>query len=169
MIARFTYGLAAVAGALCSAQFPAFYQQYLQRLGGRLDQAASDVARLVEDATRAGQTLEAYIQALMDSGGEAARQAALRELERVANAGHLASAYERLADALPWQRPMVFAETFDPAIAQDTLAAFRPAFQLTPDSLAYGAAGLLLALCLCKVAEIATRRLRHPRRERATS
>ncbi len=169
MITRIVNGLVAVTGALGAAQFPAFYQQYLQRLGGRLDQAESDVGRLIDDAARLGRTLDAYISELMESGSEAARQAAIRELERVDNAGALASAYERLSNAPPWQRPVVFADTFDPAIAKDTMAAFQPAFQLTPESLAYGAAGMLLALGLYTLAEISGRRiLQRTRKQEAT-
>ncbi|MEM7222460.1 MAG: DUF2937 family protein [Pseudomonadota bacterium] len=159
MIIRFVHGFVAVVGALGAGQFPAFYQQYLQRLGGRLDQAESDVGRLIEDAQRLGRTLDAYISELMESGSEAARQAAIRELERVDNAGALANAYERLSSAQPWERPVVFADTFDPAVAKDTMAAFQPAFQLTTESLAHGAVGMLVALGLYTLAEVGARRL----------
>ena len=37
MIGRILNGLAAIVGAGGFAQFPAFFQQYLQRLGGMLD------------------------------------------------------------------------------------------------------------------------------------
>ena len=94
---------------------------------------------------------------------------AARELERVDNAGDLAQAYERLSHAQAWERPMVFADTFNPAVAQDTMAAFQPAFQLTPESLTYGAAGMLLALGLYTLAERAGRRfLQHSRKQSAT-
>ena len=49
------------------------------------------------------------------------------------------------------------------------MAAFQPAFQLTPESLAYGAAGMLLALGLYTLAEISGRRLLHrTRKQEAT-
>ena len=64
MLARVLNGAAAVLGAGAFAQFPEFFQQYLQRLGGRVDQARIDLDRILSDAALLGRTLEAYLEEL---------------------------------------------------------------------------------------------------------
>ncbi len=148
MISRILNGLAAVLGAGLFAQFPAFYQQYLQRLGGRLDQARLDLDRILQDAAILGRTLEAYIEELLNSGTMAARLAAQRELERVQAADELQSAYEALALAEPLERPFVFARHFDSAVAADTFRAFEAALPVTPEGFVYVAVGIGAGLAL---------------------
>lgn len=148
MISRIVNGFVALLGAAGFTQFPAFYQQYLQRMGGRLDQIHLDIARLLKDAQSAGQTLEEHLNALVSSGTEEARQAAQREAERLYSADQLESAYQALAAASPVQRPVVFAEHFDPALARETVSAFVPAIPATQEALIYGGSGMLLALLL---------------------
>ena len=148
MFARLFNGLAAIAGAATSAQFPEFVQQYLQRLGGRLDQTHDDLQRLLADAQALGRTLEAYLDELMASGSEVARQTAARELERLEQAERLERAYYALRDALPLERPLAFVEHFDAQIAQDTLAAFKPAMPINAEGFVYAGIGMLLGLTL---------------------
>lgn len=148
MLARLFNGLAAIAGAATSAQFPEFVQQYLQRLGGRLDQTHDDLQRLLGDAQALGRSLEAYLDELLASGSEVARQTAARELERLEQAERLERAYYALRDALPLERPLAFAEHFDAQIAQDTLAAFKPAMPVNAEGFVYAGVGMLLGLVL---------------------
>ncbi len=148
MISRILNGLIALLGAAGFTQFPAFYQQYLQRMGGRLDQAQLDIARLLKDAQSAGQTLEEHLKARVSSGTDEARQAAQRELERLDGVNELESAYEALVMADPIQRPVVFAEHFDPALAREAVSAFEPAIPATQEALVYGGTGMVMALLL---------------------
>ena len=139
-------GVVAILGAVGFTQFPAFYQQYLQRLGGRLDQSLLDLERLQADARAAGQSLEEHLQALRTSDLGEARQAGERELDRIDGAEVLQDAYEALSLAEPWERPAVFAQHFDPEVVRTTLSVFEPAVPATPEALLYGAAGMLTAL-----------------------
>ena len=148
MFSRLLNGLAAVLGAAVLAQFPEFYQQYLQRLGGRLDQARIDMERLLSDAAILGRTLEAYLEELLESGTQAARQAARRELERVENADQLQSAYETLSQAGPLERPLALARHLDPDLAAEVLAVFTPALPVSPEGFVYAGCGMVLALLL---------------------
>ena len=157
MIVRVLNGLASVLGAGAFAQFPEFYQQYLQRLGGRLDQAKLDMDRLLSDAQTLGRTLEAYLEELLNSGTLAARQAAKRELERVENAGDLEAAYNALSQAGPLERPVVFAQHFDPLLAQETVNIFSPALPVTPEGFVYAGLGMLAALSLMAGGERTTK------------
>lgn len=165
MIGRILDGLVAIVGATGFAQFPAFYQQYRQRLGGRLDQARQDVARTLADATDEGKTLEAYIQDLGNSGSSAAAQAAQRELERVENLNALQSAYATLTEAELWQRPLLFAQHFHPGIADDAFEAFQPAFPVSIEALVYAAVGMMLGLILLAGGDLSCRKMIHRLRE----
>ncbi|MDJ0610633.1 MAG: DUF2937 family protein [Kiloniellales bacterium] len=159
MIGRILNGMIAIIGALGFAQFPAFFQQYLQRLGGRLDQARWDMQRTLDDATSAGRTLEAYIAELQTADSEAARLAARRELERLESFGALQHAYESLALAGVWQRPVTFARNFDHSIAEETLRVFEPALLMTPEALSYAAFGMVLCLFLYAGGELGARKV----------
>ena len=165
MIARLVNGLAALFGAGAFAQFPAFYQQYLQRLGGRLDQTRDDLQRLLADAQTLGRSIEAYIQELQSAGTAAAGHAARRELERLGRADDFETAYGALQQATPLERPFVFAKYMDPAIAQDTLSSFEPAVPATAEGLCYALAGAVTAMLLLAGCERCAGALK-PRRKR---
>lgn len=159
MIGRILNGLFAVAGAAGFAQFPAFYQQYLQRLGGHRDQARLDIGQILQDAQNLGQTLQAHLKELMSSGTSEARQAAERELQRVDNAEQLETAYKALVEAGPLQRPVAFAEHFDPGIAAETAKIFQPSVPVTTEAVIYAGLGMLIALALLAGGEAGGRRL----------
>ena len=159
MIGRILNGLFAVAGAAGFAQFPAFYQQYLQRLGGRRDQARLDIAQILQDAQSLGQTLQAHLKELMSSGTSEARQAAERELQRVDNAEQLEAAYNALVEAGPLQRPATFVEYLDSAIAMETAKIFQPSVPVTTEAVIYAGLGMLIALALLAGGEAGGRRL----------
>ena len=159
MIGRIVNGIAAAIGAVVFAQFPEFYQQYLQRLGGRLDQAKLDVERIMEDAATLGRTLEAYMQELLASGTSAARLAAKRELERMDNASELEGAYEALSQAGPFERPFAFARHVDPDLLQETVAIFEPAVPATLEGVLYAGLGILAGLLVLWGCETGGRRL----------
>jgi hypothetical protein len=148
MIGRILNGLAATLGAAGFAQFPAFFQQYLQRLGGMLDQARLDVARLLKDAQSQGQTLETYLEELRATGSSAAAGTADRELDRVDTVKDLEAAYNTLTLADPLERPTAFMVHFDPRVAEETMKAFQPAVPVTSEAMVYAGVGMLIALFL---------------------
>lgn len=118
--------LAAVVG-LCFAQLPAFIQQYLQRLGGHVDEAQLNLAQV---ATGAGfRALEAPARETLTMTMQA-RISALETGEQ-AITGASASA-----------RPFVFVRELDPDIALATLRVFEPAVPLSTAGLLYGVAGI---------------------------
>ena len=137
MIGRLANALFGGAGALAAGQAPAFYAQYLQRLGGRLDQAVAAVERVRADAAARGETLEDYIAlSLSDASTRVQIRDALRE------------AYTALTVARPLERPLVFVEHLDTGLAQATLNDFAPALPVSLEGLIYAGAGLLIGLGL---------------------
>ena len=169
MLARIANGLFAAAGAAGAAQFPAFYQHYLQNLAGRLAQAREDLAPVLEDARARGLSLGDYLDRAAAEGGE---------LTGTLVAGYRSTyqAYERLRDAHqalsaagPLDRPLALARHVDMRIAEGTLDGFAPALPLSVEAGGYALAGLLLGLFTVWILErpaVALKRRRRLRRLR---
>lgn len=146
---------AALGGAASQAQ--AFTDAYLQRLGGRLDEAA-----MVLNQARDGSLLP-------DASAATRDQLAADFAARVE---HLAALRDALLDVTPLWRPFALIGRMDPAIAAGTLDAFVPALPLTMATGVHVLAGLLLGLLLwetCKAPGVAVRRYRRQQRSRRTA
>ncbi len=137
-----------VAGAILFSQLPEFFQQYLQRLGGHLDEARRQVAQFQATAAQSGLTLDQLIA--RTRGAADPSLAPLGQVMAGANArvGTLAVSEQALREASAWSRPFVFFRHFDPTIAHATLAAFRPAVPTTAEGLCYCLLGMTVMLTL---------------------
>lgn len=166
MIGRLANALFGGGGALALGQAPSFFDQYLQRLGGRLDQADAAVARIVEDAAARGETLEGYIALSLSDVSTRAREAGQRAVEAVQERDRLQAAYAALEGAGPWREPVAFAEHLDMGIAEATLRDFAPALPVGATGLAWAALGLLLGLALLAGVERGGRAMARPPRKR---
>ena len=137
-----------VLGAILFSQGPEFMQQYLQRLGGHLEEARRQLAVFQQTSRQAGLSLEQFIArtnanpdpAVAKLGGVMTGTA-----ERVAA---LQSAHESLLDASLWARPFVFLRHLDLEIARATGSEFQPAVPTTTEGLIYALAGMLVFLAL---------------------
>jgi hypothetical protein len=152
-------------GGAGACQFPSYYAQYLQSLGGRLDQAREQAQRLEASAADLGLTAEAFIARLGASADEAVQRSGALAQALLDDRARLEESYRLLAEAPVWQRPFVFAAHADPAVAQAALERFQPALPVTPEGFAYGALGLLLGLALLMAARGVFARRRRTRRE----
>ena len=135
-----------VLGAVVFSQLPEFMQQYLQRLGGHLDEARLALDRLKAVAAQSGLALgdlRAGAAALPE--GPAGRLAGLVRAS-FARVDELAGAESAIRHASAWSRPFVFAAHLDPAIAKATWAVFRPAVPTTAEGAMYAGAGIVAAL-----------------------
>ena len=137
-----------VIGAVLFSQFPEFVQQYLQRLGGHLDEARLQLAKFKEAAEQTGVTLDQLIKnASSNPNPSLARLGGvIQETEQRVQA--LTAANAAIRDASPWARPFVFFEKADPQIAKATWAIFRPAVPTTLEGMVYAAAGIVVILSL---------------------
>lgn len=159
MIGRLANAVFGGAGALAAGQAPAFYTQYLQRLGGRLDQAIAAVERVRADAAARGEGLDDYIALSLADTSTRAQEAGQRALEAVQTRDALREAYAALSAARPFERPQVFAEHFDRGIAEAALGDFVPTLPVSSEGLVYAAVGLLLGLAVLAGLEGAGRSL----------
>ncbi len=127
------------AGAAAS-QLQAFMVQYLQRLGGHLDEAQRAL-----DAIGQG---ERYRQ--MDG--------ATREMiagDALARVNELRAAHEAILQGDLMSRPFAFFRHLDLAIAERTWEGFTPALPLDTAGLVYAGTGLLLGLILYELVKAA--------------
>jgi hypothetical protein len=147
--------LAAVTG-MCFAQLPAFMQQYLQRLGGHVDEARLSLLQIT--AGENVRTLDApTLQVLTVS------------MEHRVSA--LEAGEQAIRGASASVRPFVFLREFDSDIATATLRAFEPAVPLNFAGLVYALTGIVAGwlfyeLLKTPVGMVARRRHTRPTAER---
>jgi len=143
---RLPQGVSAVCGGLLVSQFPAFFDQYLQSLGGRLDQARIHAARVIETARDQGLTLEAYIQRFAENIDPVVRTQAELMSSALVDEARLEAAYNVLTQASAGARPFLLLRHIDADIAAATADRFTPAAPLGLEGLLYAAVGALLGL-----------------------
>lgn len=129
--------IAGTAGAAAS-QLQAFILQYLQRLGGHVDEA-----RRAYDTVLHGQRYQ-------DMAAPARDLIARDALERV---NELQAAHDAIQGAGLVAKPFVFARHVDMAIAQRTWEAFTPALPIDAGGLIYAGMGLIAGLVLYEIAK----------------
>lgn len=136
--------LAAATGAFLLSQFPQFYGQYLQRLGGHLDEARLIVEQYTKAASLLNLSLEQYISEHLQAGsavfvstGEVIENLVLRYEA-------LSRSYQALHEAGLYHRWLVFLKEADWQIAAATWQNFVPGMPTTLEGLLYGLSGLLL-------------------------
>ena len=162
MLARFFYSLAAASGGAALSQFPEYYAHYVQRLGGRIDQARLRAQGIREDAATLGLSVEDYIRSFLDSQPHALEGE--RMAESIFELDRMEAAYHALREAPVLQRPFTFAEHMNTGLVDATLGDFAPALPLTPEGFVYAAVGAFAGLA----AVFGSRRLlRRRRRHRA--
>ena len=135
-----------VLGAAGLSQAPEFFQQYLQRLGGHLDEARRQLAGFEEVARKSGLSFRQYIDLLRSQPAAAVADTGARIAEIQGRVDALAAAETALREASLWERPFVFLRHVDWEIAGRTWEVFKPALPVTSEGLVYAAAGMVLAL-----------------------
>jgi hypothetical protein len=132
-----------VAGALLFIQAPEYLQQYLQRLGGHVDELGIQIAKLTQIAGSTGKTLEAYIQKFVTSGDlDYAYQGQLLQ-NLIDKHEKLAKSLYEIQHASSLERGVKFLFYIDPEIARATLNNFVPGVTLSLEGLIYGLVGLI--------------------------
>ena len=137
-----------VLGAVLFSQGPEFMQQYLQRLGGHLQEAQRQLSLFREAATRSGRTLEQFIAQTHTNPDAGVVQLGAVMNDAVERTASLQAAHDALASSSLWMRPVVFLEHLDTGIAQATWSAYKPAVPTTLEGLMYAAVGMMVFLLL---------------------
>ena len=137
-----------ILGAVAACQLPEFIQQYLQRLGGRLDEARRQLAEFETIATQSKLTLPQFIERTSANADTAVAQLGGVMQGAVERVDHLAAAEAAIRNASLWEKPFVFFAHFDRSIANATWEIYRPAVPTTVEGLIYAAAGMVVILSL---------------------
>lgn len=146
MFARAIYSLGAATGGALLSQFPEYYTHYVQRLGGRIDQARLRAAGIREDAAAMGLSVEDYIANFLESAPHSLEGE--RMAESIFQLDRMEAAYHALREAPLLERPFAFAQHMNTGLVEATLGDFAPAVPLTPEGLVYAACGALAGLGL---------------------
>jgi len=145
--------IVAIAGALLVSQVPGFITHYVQRLGGHVAEAESNVItgesswQKIADKTTGGDLdvlVETYLSSDLATTVEAGRKCAAD----IARLEELRAALEAITNSSLFQKPIAFLRHMDTEIARATLEEYTPNMPFDPESLAYAAAGLLLAMIM---------------------
>ncbi|MEM9196474.1 MAG: DUF2937 family protein [Pseudomonadota bacterium] len=149
MILRSLTMAASLAGGLAASQFPAFSQQYAQRLGGAVDELSQVVADFDASARAAGLTRE---EALRDLAGSTFRDRRQQDMRRTFRRhARLSAVRAELAEASALDRLTLVPKAADRDIADAAWAEFRPAVPLTWDGLLFAAAGFFGLLAMLRL------------------
>lgn len=137
-----------VLGAVLFSQGPEFMQQYLQRLGGHLEEARRQLAVFQQTATQAGLSLEQFIAKTGANPVPAVAKLGGVMSDAVERVASLQSAHDALLHAALWERPFLFVRHLDSEIVRATAAIFKPAVPTTIEGLLYALTGMLVFLVL---------------------
>ena len=135
-----------VIGAGLFSQLPEFIQQYLQRLGGHLDEARRQLEQFQAVAAKSGLTFHQLVaNSLASTEPTVARLGGVMR-DTADRVDALAAADAAIRHASMLTRPLVFLRHIDLPIAHATWTIFRPAVPTTIEGVVYAACGVLLAL-----------------------
>ncbi len=130
----------AVLAELIGSQGPEFAQQYLQRMGGALEELNRIIAQFDAEARRQNLTPAEGLRRLAENDDPLARERGKDMAEAIDRANRLTKQLAAITSGGPLTRLTVVAKDFDPEIARGTLDNYEPAAPLTLGALA--AAGL---------------------------
>lgn len=147
--------------ALAASQVPEFRQQYLQRLGGALDEVTRQVAALDARAQAAEMERYAYLRRLLNNPDPIVVREGEALLDLVSRKQRLEAAIARIDAAPAYLHVVEIAFNLEPDVAAATLERFVPAAPLSLSGLFHAFVGFFVGL----LAPMGVRRL-FPRRVR---
>ena len=137
--------LVKVAGGVlvaCSmSQFPEYSQQYVQRLGGAVDELSVVVRDFDKSATVTGQTRESALSSMTGTEFLSRRQDDMRRT--ITRQEELTENYNVLRDANAYERLVYISRLSDTSLLDRTWDDFQPAVPLTLDGLVFTVVGYL--------------------------
>lgn len=140
MIGRALALAGGLTGAVGASQFPEFSQQYMQRLGGTVDELARQIDRYEADAQAVDMTLDEYLRQLAAEGPLARTQAG-NMVEDIARHDRLTEALTTLEGAGPFMRARLASYMGDREIAERAFEVFKPAVPATFEGAVFAGTG----------------------------
>ena len=140
---KFVLLISALVWAALLSQFPEFYQQYTQRLGGRLDELNLQMRDLDARAGKLGLTRYDYVRRFINNPDEVILLEGQNLSNMMGRQIRYTRAFAALQNAPPLWRAVRFTEHFDEDIGLPTLEIYVPAIPLSIEGAVYSASGFL--------------------------
>lgn len=134
-------------GLVCAvllSQFPAFHQQYLQRLGGHVDELRLSVAALDERATNADLDRYTYVRRLIDNTDPVVVTEGQALMDTVARYIELSASLKRLSELPNYSVAGAMVLEVDRDVGAATLQAFQPALPLSLNGAGHALSGFFI-------------------------
>lgn len=138
----------AVLGVIGFAQFPQFFSQYIQRLGGHLAEAQFMLVRFEMTAEYFGMTLDEYIATHVNSGHEVFVSSGQLINDLVLRISALEKSLTALKEASVYTQWWVFLRECDYSIVRETWLDFTPGIPTSLEGAIYGLCGLFASWLL---------------------
>lgn len=152
----------AVIGALILSQAPLFFQNYIQRLSGHVDELSFQIQAMQQIAEKNGKSLVEYIQKFVGHiDPDFAAQGELLQ-EMLKRHGELKQTLIGMQEASLFARPFYFAQHMQKEIVQATFKDFSFGLSWSLEGLVYALVGIFLGLFvyhLCRTVLLLPRRL----------
>lgn len=147
MLVRAVSLVAGVSGAAGLSQFPEYSQQYIQRLGGAVDELSRVLSDFDTDATELGLSREAALVDLAQGGqmGAARADTMVKTIERH---DQLSADLEQMQGLGPFSRARFAARFTDIELAGRVWDNYKPAMPVTFEGAVFAVLGFLSGLAL---------------------
>lgn len=133
-----------IACAVLLSQFPAFYQQYQQRLGGALDEVTRQLEALDDRAAKVDLDRYDYIRRFLANEDAVVRQEGAGMQALLSRHVRLRDARQQLRSVPPLLEVPTLLIYWDSRLIGGTAASFRPALPLTLRGAVYTLGGFVL-------------------------
>ncbi len=140
--------IVAVVCAFMFAQIPQFMAQYLQRLGGHVDELTRIVGQYTQAATEAGKTLEQFVATHLTSAVVDFVSTGKIMEENISRLKVLTRALEELNTASTYTKFIVFLKDLDAGIVKNTFHNFTPGVPVTLETIVYALIGLIVGMLI---------------------
>lgn len=135
-----------IAGAASAAQFPAYSDQYAQRLGGAIDELRTVVEDFDKTAQASDLSRETALRQMTGTAFLEGRQSDMRRSFR--RYDDLLQAQSALAGAAPFERLARLNHFTDPKVARAAWQEFKPALPATSEGIGFAMLGFVAGLFL---------------------
>lgn len=137
-----------ITGAIVGGQIPLFISQYVQRLGGHVDELNRLINNIKILADQSNKTLEQYIDKFRASSDPDFSGQGEFMLKLVKRWESLNQALQDLIQSDSWNRLFMFLKGLQGDIASSTWHSFQFGIQLTPEGFVYMAIGAIFGFLL---------------------
>ena len=136
--------IVAIGGALIIGQFPQFYGEYVQRLGGHLEEARDQLLQYSQAAVAHKITLQDYILIHLQSGNSIFVNTGRIIKSLVERFEFLEKAYYQFKNGPELFRGWIFIRHLDPKIVMETWLDYTPGIPISKEGIIYALLGMIL-------------------------